>query len=79
MNDVKDDMAEEMNGLTGNMTAEVTSNTGSMMSGATTTNYNGGPININVYGAEGQSVDAIAEAVAYKLEALKSQKERVFA
>lgn len=79
MNDVKDDMAEEMNGLTGNMTAEVTSNTGSMMSGATTTNYNGGPININIYGAEGQSVDAIAEAVAYKLEALKSQKERVFA
>lgn len=79
MNDVKDDMAEEMNGLTGNMTAEVTSNTGSMMSGATTTNYNGGPININVYGAEGQSVDAIAEAVAYKLEDITRRTREVFA
>lgn len=79
MNDVKDDMAEEMNGLTGNMTTEVTSNTGSMMSGATTTNYNGGPININVYGAEGQSVDAIAEAVAYKLEDITRRTREVFA
>lgn len=79
MSDVKDDMAEEMNGLTGNMTAEVTSNTGSMMSGATTTNYNGGPININVYGAEGQSVDAIAEAVAYKLEDITRRTREVFA
>lgn len=79
MSDVKDDMAEEMNGLTGNMTAEVTSNTGSMMSGATTTNYNGGSININVYGAEGQSVDAIAEAVAYKLEDITRRTREVFA
>lgn len=79
MNDVKDDMAEEMNGLTGNMTTEVTSNTGSLTSGATTTNYNGGPININVYGAEGQSVDAIAEAVAYKLEDITRRTREVFA
>lgn len=80
MNDVKDDMAEEMNGLTGNMTAEVTSNTGSMMSGTTTTtNYNGGTVNFYITASDYSSIDAIAEACAYKLEALKRQKEEVFA
>lgn len=38
----------------------------------------GQPININVYGAEGQDVNEIAEQVAYKLEDLKDRKERVW-
>ena len=38
----------------------------------------GQPININVYGAEGQDVNELAEMVAYKLEDLKDRKERVW-
>lgn len=38
----------------------------------------GQPININVYGAEGQDVNELAEKIAYKLEDLKDRKERVW-
>ena len=38
----------------------------------------GQPINIIIYGAEGQSVDALADKIAYKLEDLKDRKERVW-
>lgn len=38
----------------------------------------GQPININVYGTEGQDVNELAEMVAYKLEDLKDRKERVW-
>lgn len=39
----------------------------------------GQPININVYGAEGQDVNDLAQKIAYKLEDLKTRKERVYA
>lgn len=38
----------------------------------------GHPININVYGAEGQSVDALADKIAYKLEELTQRKAAVW-
>ena len=61
------------------MTADVSAYgaQGAMLGG--TTNYNGGNITINVYGAEGQSVDAIAQAVAYKLEDMTRRKGAVYA
>lgn len=40
---------------------------------------NGSPIVINVYGAEGQNVNDLAEAVAYKLEDLTKRKGMVYA
>lgn len=44
-----------------------------------TTNYNGGSISINVYGAEGQSANDIAEQVAYKLEQMTKRRGVVYA
>lgn len=40
---------------------------------------NGQPITINVYGAEGQSVEALADAVAYKLQDMTTRKGKVYA
>ena len=39
----------------------------------------GQPITINVYGAEGQSAEALADAVAYKLEEMTKRKGQVYA
>ena len=38
----------------------------------------GQPITINVYGAEGQSVDALAEKISYKLEELTKRRGAVY-
>lgn len=79
MNDVKDDMAAEMDGLTGNMTATVQANgISDPLAGSEVNTYNGGNISINVYGAEGQSIDALADKIAYKLEDLTRRKAAVF-
>lgn len=79
MSDVKNDMAAEMDGLTGNMTATVQANgVSDPLAGSEVTNYNGGNISINVYGAEGQSVDDLADKIAYKLEDLTRRKAAVF-
>lgn len=79
MSDVKNGMAAEMDGLTGNMTATVQANGASdPLAGSEVTNYNGGNISINVYGAEGQSVDDLADKIAYKLEDLTRRKAAVF-
>lgn len=40
---------------------------------------NGQPITINVYGAEGQSIEALADAVAYKLQDMTTRKGAVYA
>lgn len=40
---------------------------------------NGQPITINVYGAEGQNVNDLAQQIAYKLEDIKSRKGAVYA
>ena len=80
MDDVQSDMLNSMDGLTGNMTATVTANSsGDMFGAGNTTTYNGGNISINVYGAEGQSVDSLADAIAYKLEEMTRRQAQVWA
>ena len=80
MSSVKSDMVNSMNGLTYSMTGEVsaygTGNAGMLSSGST---YNGSPVTINVYGAEGQDVNSLAETIAQKLEAMTRRKEIVYA
>lgn len=79
MDDVATDMQNSMNDLTGNMSATVTAygpqNSASLGGG---TVYNGGNISINVYGAEGQSITALADEVAYKLQDMTRRKELVW-
>jgi phage-related protein len=81
MDDVKNDMVGSMEDLTGSMTADVTAYgaAGAAMYESTETNIKGGDITINVYGAEGQSVDDIAEAVAEKLEDMTRRKGAIYA
>ncbi len=79
MNDVQSDMLSSMDGLTGNMTATVQANgISDPLAGSEVNTYNGGNISINVYGAEGQSVDDLADKIAYKLEDLTRRKAAVF-
>ena len=80
MSNVEDDMLNSMNGLTGSMTAEVTaySAQGALLGPGDTTTYNGGNITLNVYGSEGQSVDALADAIAYKLEEMTNRRAAVW-
>lgn len=77
--DVQRDMANSLNGLTGNMTATVSATgvPGDLM--GNTTNYNGGAVTINVYGAEGQNVNDLANAIAQKLEDMTARKKVVYA
>lgn len=80
MSEVKADMVDDMNGLTGNMTAEVSAYgaSGAAMLGNTTSNYNGGAININVYGAQGQDINDLANVIAYKLEEMTTRRSAVY-
>ena len=78
MDVVKGDMIDSMSGLTASMTTEVTaygSGGASTLGGNT---YNGGSISINVYGAEGQNVNDLANAVAYKLEEMTKRRLAVY-
>lgn len=78
MGDVETDMANTFDNLTGSMIAEVTANgTGANMIGDATT-YNGGAITINVYGAEGQDVNSLADVVAVKLEEMTTRRSAVY-
>lgn len=79
MDDVKRDIAKDANGLTASMTTEITANSTSGTLPSTSNTYNGGNVTINVYGAEGQSVSALADAVADKLEAMTARKGAVYA
>ena len=76
--DVEADMANSMNGLTGSMSAEVNAYSAGTSELGTTNTYNGGNISINVYGAEGQSVTDLADAVAYKLEEMTTRRSAVY-
>ena len=79
MDNVKGDMVDSMKGLTGSMSAEVNAyGTGTASELGTSSTYNGGAININVYGAEGQSVDALAKQIAFRLEEMTRRKEAVY-
>lgn len=79
MDDVESDMVDSMEGLTGNMTAEVSAYgaQGAAMLGNNST-YNGGGITINVYGAEGQDVNSLADVIAVRLEEMTTRKAAVY-
>ena len=80
IDDVKDDMVNDMNGLTASMNANVTAyGTGSAATLGNATTYNGGAITINVYGAEGQDVNSLADTIAQKLGDMTRRKELVYA
>ena len=80
MGGVEDDMIGQMEGLTGSMNAEVSAygTSGAAMVGDTT-NITGGNIAINVYGAEGQDVNSLADVIAEKLEDMTNRKGAVYA
>ena len=80
MTDVKEDMLNASNGLTTSMTANISAYgaNASTLSGNETT-YNGGTVNINVYGAEGQNVNELAEMIALKFEQMTRRKGVIYA
>ena len=80
MEGVKDDMVGQMDGLTASMTADVTANgIGGAATVGDTTTINGAPISINVYAAEGQDANSLAEIIAEKLEDMTVRKGAVYA
>ena len=79
VDDVKKDMMTDMNGLTASMTADVSAHTSGDALGGPTTNYNGGAVTINVYAAEGQDVNSLANVIAEKLAAMTARKRDVYA
>lgn len=79
IDDVKTDMQGAADGLTATMTADISSNVGGRAADIEETTYNGGATTINVYGAEGQDENALAQIVAEKLEDMKRSKEAVYA
>lgn len=81
VSDMKSSMAsitDEMTGLTGEMSATVNANaTATPLDGSQS--VNGSPVTINVYGAEGQNINELANLIAVKLEDMTRRKEAVFA
>lgn len=79
MGTVTDDMVDSLDDMTKAMETNIESNG---IAGAETisgdTNIGGSTIAINVYGAEGQNVDDLAQQVAYRLEDLTRRKEAVY-
>ena len=80
MGTVTDDMVDSLDDMTKAMETNIESNG---IAGAETingdTNIGGSTIAINVYGAEGQNVDDLAQQVAYRLEDLTRRKEAAYA
>ena len=79
MDGVQNDMVGQMESLTGSMTTEVNAyGAGGAATIGDTTNYNGGAITMNIYGAEGQDVNSLAEVIAEKLGEMTKRKEVVY-
>ena len=76
--DAESDMLSSMEGLTGNMTATVNANGVTSPSEGGNT-YNGGAVTINVYGAEGQNINDLANVIALKLEEMTKRRSAVYA
>ena len=81
MTDVREEMLKSTDGLTTSMTAEVSAyaSGASALSGSEVNNFNGGSISINVYGAEGQNINDLAEVIAVKLDDMTRRKGSVYA
>ena len=77
---VQSDMLKSADGLTASMTGEITavgtSNTSTVASGNT---INAGGNTINVYAAEGQDVNQLAEIISEKLDEMTRRKGAIFA
>lgn len=79
IDDVEAEMVKDMSDLTGNMSASVTAygtHAAGMIDESTT--FNGGNITLNVYGAEGQNVNELAEVIAVKLENMTRRKKVIY-
>ena len=80
MDDVQDDIAKAAEGFTTSMSTEFNAyGAGGASMVGDTTNYHGGNISINVYGAEGQDVNSLAETIAQKLEDMTTRRRTVYA
>lgn len=79
--DVNEYMTDNMSGMTANMSATVTASVvdGGALSGTAGGSYHGGDVTINVYGAEGQDVGALAEIIAVKLQDMTNRRAAVYA
>ena len=80
MSDFEADASASMSALTASMSADITAQ-GSVdgaLAGSGST-YNGGAVTINVYGAEGQNVNELAQIIAVKLQDITTRKGAVFA
>lgn len=78
MNDFKSDMAIGMNGITTSMVADISAHAPDNYGTAGDT-YNGGAVTINVYGAEGQNINDLAQEIAYRLDSMTKRKEAIYA
>ena len=79
IDNVEAEMVKDMSDLTGNMSASVTAygaHAAGMIDESTT--FNGGNITLNVYGAEGQNVNELAEVIAVKLENMTRRKKVIY-
>jgi hypothetical protein len=78
LKDAAPEMQAAVNDFAGNMSATITA-TG-IPSGLDAGNtYNGGNVTINVYGAEGQSVNELADVIAIKLQEMTTRRSMVYA
>ena len=72
-------VAAAVQDFAGAMSANITAYGPTGALGGNTSTYNGGNITLNVYGAEGQNVNELANIIAVKLEDMTRRKEAVFA
>ncbi len=80
MDIIADDMVDGMTDLTGSMSAEVTAyGAGGAATIGDNTTYNGGAVTMNIYGAEGQDVNELADVIAEKLGDMTARKGAVYA
>lgn len=80
MSDFEADATASMSALTASMSADITAQgsvDGALVGSAST--YTGGAVTINVYGAEGQNVNELAQIIAVKLQDITIRKGAVFA
>lgn len=78
MNDFEATASASMNGLTASMTADISAHAPDNYGGTNNT-YNGGSVTINVYGAEGQNINDLAQEIAYRLESMTKRRGAVYA
>ena len=78
LKDAAPEMQAAVNDFAGNMSTTITA-TGIPSGLDAGSTYNGSPVTINVYAAEGQDVNSLANVIAEKLEAMTARKKVVYA